>query len=278
MFPVNLIQFRYECFHHDRHANLFMIMTSLNELEILLSRFRYLSCAGYETSLTLTSVDGHTRVALNVDLGNLPPPIFSPPPSPSRSSHRSPSYFKRLKRRSDARTNSSFSNVVDKVVTEKVDSTEKVVTVEKNAMSSSCVVISEEEAATTTEEVKKEAVDLGKLSEKDIADVVIEVNDVKHMDCTNEVQVNDAAATAYTEEVDRNGMQVLPSEKLEARTYENDETGVAKFDNDGFGCKLCGLVFESRQDLHNHNEAFVYCCWQCLTCYETLQKAQSCVC
>ena len=77
--------------------------------------------------------------------------------------------------------------------------------------------------------MKKEAVDSGNLSEKDVADEVIEVNNIKHMNCTDEVQVNDAAATACTEEVDTD-LKGLPSEKSEARTFENDETVVAKFD------------------------------------------------
>ena len=71
---------------------------------------------------------------------------------------------------------------------------------------------------------------MGNLSGKDVADEVIEVDDGNHIDCTDEVQINDKASTAYTDEVDRNVMKVLPSGKSEARTYENDETWVAKFD------------------------------------------------
>ena len=45
-----------------------------------------------------------------------------------------------------------------------------------------------------------------------------------------------------------------------------------------FKCKVCLLSFISQQDLHEHNEAFSYCCWQCLTCYDTIQGAQDCIC
>ena len=40
---------------------------------------------------------------------------------------------------------------------------------------------------------------MGNLSWKDVADEVIEVDDGNHIDCTDEVQVNDTASTAYTD-------------------------------------------------------------------------------
>ena len=96
------------------------------------------------------------------------------------------------------------------------------------AVSSPCDVTSEEEAATTTEEVKNEVMDLDNLSEENVANEIVDAD--KQMDCTNDVQANDAADVAYTDEVDRNMLEVLPPEKSEALTYVNDETGVAKFD------------------------------------------------
>ena len=46
-------------------------------------------------------------------------------------------------------------------------------------------------------------------------------------------------------------------------------------DDEGFRCKVCCLPFKSEQDLRDHNEAYSYCCWQCLVCYETLIEAQN---
>ena len=40
-------------------------------------------------------------------------------------------------------------------------------------------------------------------------------------------------------------------------------------------CKVCCLPFKSEQDLRDHNDAYPYCCWQCLVCYETLKEAQN---
>ena len=102
-----------------------MITTSICELESLVAKFRFLSCAGYATTLTLSSENGRTCVSFNVDLGALPPPVSLQPPPPVASPfsrRRSPAYFRRLKRRSDARESSSSSNDENiSVVTEKVN-------------------------------------------------------------------------------------------------------------------------------------------------------------
>ena len=101
-------------------------MTPICELESFVAKFRYLTCAGYQTSLTVRSENGQTRVSFDVNLGILPPPFSCPPPGVSPTQRRrSPSYFRRLKRRSEERKNSDLYSNVEEVVTEEVTTSKK---------------------------------------------------------------------------------------------------------------------------------------------------------
>ena len=79
---------------------------SHHELESFLQKYKYLCSAGFKAHLSFASENCCTRVSLEVDLPFLSPPWNSPPPftlSPQSPRNRSPSYFRRLKRRRDAR-------------------------------------------------------------------------------------------------------------------------------------------------------------------------------
>ena len=87
-----------------------LIITSNNDLDGLISNFRYLCCSGYKTSLNISSENGRAVVDFHVDLGFIQPPVEVPPPNASYVSpeplpkcHRSPSYYRRLRRRRAAR-------------------------------------------------------------------------------------------------------------------------------------------------------------------------------
>ena len=86
------------------------MMANCYELESFVAKFRYLCSAGFDSTLTLSPKKGQAHVSFNVNLGFLPPPLSFPPPSTAVpatpcSRRRSPSYYRRLKRRSDARQN-----------------------------------------------------------------------------------------------------------------------------------------------------------------------------
>ena len=80
-------------------------MSPLSELNSFVTKFHYLCSAGFKASLTLNSSgDGRARVAFEVELGFLQPPVTVPPPvSPSSKQRRSPAYNRRLKKRREAR-------------------------------------------------------------------------------------------------------------------------------------------------------------------------------
>ena len=79
-------------------------MSTYQEIESFISKFKYLCSAGYSSTLSLSSEKGQVSVSFNVNLGFLPPPTGVPPPSSVLSPRRrSPSYIRRLKRRKDAR-------------------------------------------------------------------------------------------------------------------------------------------------------------------------------
>ena len=94
------------------------MMANTHELDSFVEKFRYLCSAGFDATLTLRSEKGQAHVSFNVNLGFLPPPLAFPPPASNVYStpcqrRRSPSYYRRLKKRSDARLNldSSFLNI-----------------------------------------------------------------------------------------------------------------------------------------------------------------------
>ena len=79
------------------------VLASGHELENLLAQFRFMSSAGHKTSLNLSSEEGCISVSFNVELGFMSPPVGIPPPQSSSPFRKSPSYYRRLKRRRDAR-------------------------------------------------------------------------------------------------------------------------------------------------------------------------------
>ena len=82
-----------------------MMAASHRELDSFLQKFKYLTSAGFKASISFKSENCCTRVTLDVDLPFLTPPCnLSPPSTPSQSPrNRSPSYYRRLRRRHDAR-------------------------------------------------------------------------------------------------------------------------------------------------------------------------------
>ena len=85
--------------------------TSNQELDSFLAKYKYLCSAGHKASLSFKSEKFCTRISLDVELPFMTPPWSLPPPScvqtptmsPTSLRHRSPSYYRRLKRRYDAR-------------------------------------------------------------------------------------------------------------------------------------------------------------------------------
>ena len=55
---------------------------------------------------------------------------------------------------------------------------------------------------------------------------------------------------------------------------EKAEQVLNEEEDDVMKCKVCGLVFQSQQELENHDKAYTFCCWQCSTCYRTIKEAQ----
>ena len=94
-------------------------MTPDLELQSFVTKFRYLTSAGYPTSLSFTSDENrHARVSLEVNLGFIQPPFDFPPPSPpaSKNIRRSPGYYRRLQRRKESRQ--QFNSTNDDVETQ----------------------------------------------------------------------------------------------------------------------------------------------------------------
>ena len=86
---------------------------------------------------------------------------------------------------------------------------------------------------------------------------------------------NDAKRKAAEME---NLKDVVSGDDVDVALVMRNGLEVKNLDDAEVKCKVCSLSFKSQQDLHDHNEAFQYCCWQCFICYETLQEAQNHTC
>ena len=87
-----------------------------SEIDKIVAHYKYLCSAGYEGSLMLCSEKGQTHVKLDFNLGFILPPFSTPPPvSPPSRRKRSPGYYRRLKKRSDARQQLDSTYVNDDV-------------------------------------------------------------------------------------------------------------------------------------------------------------------
>ena len=75
------------------------------ELDSFLQKYKYLCSAGLRATVTFKSENCNTHVSLEVDLPFLTPQWNVPPPNatPQSPRNRSPSFYRRLKRRRDAR-------------------------------------------------------------------------------------------------------------------------------------------------------------------------------
>ena len=75
------------------------------ELDSFLQKYKYLCSSGLRATVTFKSENCNTHVSLEVDLPFLAPQWNFPPPNftPQSPRNRSPSYYRRLKRRRDAR-------------------------------------------------------------------------------------------------------------------------------------------------------------------------------
>ena len=80
------------------------MMASSIELDSFIAKFRYLCCAGFKSSLTISSENGQACVLFDVNLGALPVPVNLPPPRYCKQP-RSPSYFRRQEKRRQERSN-----------------------------------------------------------------------------------------------------------------------------------------------------------------------------
>ena len=127
------------------------MMGNYFELESFIAKFRYLCSAGYDASMTLSSEKGEARISFNVNLGVLPPPMTVPPPATTAPDtpcqrRRSPSYYRRLKRRSNARQNLDSSFCKNVTVKEcKVGADEVASTTEETAVSHTVEVTNEDD-------------------------------------------------------------------------------------------------------------------------------------
>ena len=294
--------------------------TSNQELDSFLAKYKYLCSAGHKASLSFKSENFCTRISLDVELPFMTPPWSLPPPScvqtptmsPTSLRHRSPSYYRRLKRRYDARqkVEEDSNSIVDfgKKVEEAAmlpkvveNAAEDILSKEKIGTNSSdgAEMLTEENAA-ALDHVESEC----EVDEKGEADGkikhVLDANTGSEYDGIKS-SINDVSddTPVVNGRGDCNGIGGLSGcvvhndgkpagansrdrkcrvQVKDVQNLETDDHSSKNLDDDEFNCKLCGLLFESRQDLDNHNEAFTYCCWQCLTCYETLLEAQNCTC
>ena len=88
---------------------------SHHELDSFVTKFKYLCSAGFKAALSITTTENcGTHVSLNADLPFIAPPCYLPPPTIVTTSmksprYRSPSYYRRLRRRRNARL-SLFTN------------------------------------------------------------------------------------------------------------------------------------------------------------------------
>ena len=88
--------------------SIFKMAASNWELDSFLSKFKYLSSAGFKASIIFKTENFTTHVSLDGEVPCLLPPCNFPPPSNVVSSprRRSPAYYRRLQRRREARTKS----------------------------------------------------------------------------------------------------------------------------------------------------------------------------
>ena len=86
------------------------MMATQCELDSFVTKFRNICSLGYNATLTISSKNGQAHVGLDIDLGFLfPPPSSLPSQVSSTPRHRSPSYYRRLKKCYAARQNCSSS-------------------------------------------------------------------------------------------------------------------------------------------------------------------------
>ena len=100
---------------------------NIRELDSFLSKFKFLSSAGFKAAISFKTENFVTNVSLDVELPFVLPPCNLPPPfsvfsTPKSRRHRSPSYYRRLQRRRDARSRSEvLSSLSDSVVVNNVN-------------------------------------------------------------------------------------------------------------------------------------------------------------
>ena len=144
------------------------MMASGHELEHLLMQFRYMSSAGYKTTFNLSSEKGHVIASFNVDLGFMQPPVDKPPPSSLSPIRKSPSYYRRLKRRREARESTTIASINED--TEKVSD---VIEAEGSIQSESCLDNKEAEVCLIS---NTEAEDVSEMDIQEKQDITEEVN------------------------------------------------------------------------------------------------------
>ena len=102
---------------------------SNREMDSFLSKFKYLCSAGFKAAVSFKSEDFVTRVSMDVELPFALPALNPPPPfnvtTPKFTRHRSPSYYRRLRRRRSGRIKS------DEIVTEMMETSVTDVIVEE---------------------------------------------------------------------------------------------------------------------------------------------------
>ena len=141
-------------------------MATSSEIESFVSKFRYLCSAGFKASLKLNCEDGHAFISFDVNLGPLPPPLFIPPPVSPVQRRKSPSYYRRLKRRSDARNLDVSTPKSNHIVAEEVTTSMKMTTADENVINENvsnpaaaeevAVIVDDEASSDEAEEVDLE--------------------------------------------------------------------------------------------------------------------------
>ena len=95
-------------------------MTSTNEIESFVLKFKNLCHAGLKATLTLEAENGEAFVSLKAGIGCLHPP-FPPPHSPGYPSQpRSPSYYRRQERRKATTAAAKQSSVAEETQTNEI--------------------------------------------------------------------------------------------------------------------------------------------------------------
>ena len=198
------------------------------EIKSFIAKFRYLCSAGFQATLKFSCDEGITSVSMDCNLGFLPPPVCVPPPA-SVKQNRSPGYYRRLKRHSDAMKYLNITNslLTPSTVAEMPLNTVKDVTEE---IMNECVLTTESRGVnmSSTEEVDE-------VCETRRGEVIEQMNMCKNK--PNE----------EVEKKEDSSLQVLADHKVnDAAQLKLDKT------TDGFYCEFCQFCTSRETNFTDH--------------------------